>query len=160
MGRGKVVTAPDGDRWLVKRRWLDRPLPDLRRRLRPKRKEGLEDAMVDGLFGVDFTEGRAAIAVAVALLLIVFVLLPLFGVALELIALIFILCSGVAGRVFLGRPWTVEARLQGNGGRTVTFPVKGWRRADEGSDRARPSDPCDGAAGGLSGAWIGQGTRP
>ncbi len=85
--------------------------------------------MVDGLWNVDFAEGWAAIALAVVLLLIVFVLLPLLGVALELIALIFILCSGVAGRLFLGRPWTVEAVPYKRQGRSVSFPVKGWRRA-------------------------------
>jgi hypothetical protein len=52
-------------------------------------------------------------------------------VALELIALIFVLCSGVVGRVVLGRPWTVEAVEHGGRHRSVSFPIKGWRRAGE-----------------------------
>ncbi|HKZ15807.1 MAG TPA: hypothetical protein VJL81_18370 [Solirubrobacterales bacterium] len=132
MGRGKVVVAPEGDRWLVRRRWLDRPLPDLRKRFRQGRDEGLEENVVDGLFSVpDVTEGWASIGLAVAILLIVFVLLPLLGVALELIALIFILFSGLAGKVFFGRPWIVEAVPKDGSGRSVRFPVKGWRRAGQ-----------------------------
>jgi hypothetical protein len=121
--------APDGDRWLVRRRWLDRPLPDLRRRFRSRRDENLEDGVVEGLSFGDWADGWPAIAITVAILLIVFVLLPLLGVALELIVLIFILCSGVVGRLFLGRPWIVEA-IPGDGkGQSVAFPVKGWRRS-------------------------------
>jgi hypothetical protein len=131
MGRGKLVTAPDGGRWLVRRRWLDRPLPALGNRFRAGRKKDLEEGVVDGLWNVEIGEGWAGIAVAAALLLIVFVLLPLLGVALELIALIFVLCSGVAGRVVLGRPWTVEALERGDQQRSVSFPVKGWRRAGQ-----------------------------
>lgn len=131
MGRGNVVTAPDGARWLVRRRWLDRPLPNLRRRFQAGRKEELEDATVEGLFSTYIDGGWWAIALAAAVLLIVFVLLPLLGVALELIALIFVLCSGVAGRVVFGRPWTVEAVTRDGGGRSVSFPVKGWHRAGE-----------------------------
>ena len=84
-----------------------------------------------GLFNLDFTEGWAALGLAVALLLIVFVLLPLLGVALELIAVIFILCSGLIGRLFFGRPWIVEAVPRDGSGQAVRFPVKGWRRSGE-----------------------------
>jgi hypothetical protein len=131
MGRGKLVTAPDGGRWRVRRRWLDRPLPALGRRFRESRQKGLEEGVVDGLWGFDIGEGWAGIAFVAALVLIVFVLLPLLGVALELIALIFVLCSGVIGRVLLGRPWTVEAVPQDEHADTFSLPVKGWRRADD-----------------------------
>jgi hypothetical protein len=123
--------APDGGSWLVRRRWLDRSLPGLGKRFRAGRKKGLEEDVVDGLWNVDIDGGWAGIAVAAALLLIVFVLLPLLGVALELIALIFVLCSGVVGRVVLGRPWTVEAVERDGRHQSVSFPVKGWRRAGE-----------------------------
>jgi hypothetical protein len=39
MGRGSIVTAPDGGRWRVRRRWPDRPLPNLRRLWRQGREE-------------------------------------------------------------------------------------------------------------------------
>jgi hypothetical protein len=132
MGRGKLVTAPDGGRWSVRRRWLDRPFPSLRKRFRTGRNENLEDNVIGGLWNVpDVSEGWASLAVAAAVLLIVFVALPLLGVALELIALIFVLCSGMVGRVVLGRPWTVEAVERGGRNRSFSFPVKGWRRAGE-----------------------------
>jgi hypothetical protein len=129
MGRGKVVIAPDGDRWLIRRRWLDRPLPDLRRRFRSGREEGLEDGVLEALPFADWADGWPAIALTVALLLTVFVLLPLLGVALELIVLIFLLCSGVVGRLFLGRPWIVEAIPRDGKRQSVTFPIKGWRQS-------------------------------
>lgn len=132
MGRGKLVTAPDGGHWLVRRRWLDRPFPGLRKRFRAGRKKGLEENVAEGLWNVDDVgDSWASVAIAVALLLIVFVLLPLLGVALELIALIFVLCSGVVGRVVFGRPWTVEAVERDAPHWSVSFPVKGWRRAGD-----------------------------
>jgi hypothetical protein len=132
MRRRKLVTAPDGGHWSVRRRWLDRPFPSLRKRFRAGRRENLEDNVIGGLLNVDdISEGWASLAVAAAVLLIVFVALPLLGVALELIALIFVLCSGVVGRVIFGRPWTVEAVECGGRNRSVSFPVKGWRRAGE-----------------------------
>ena len=155
MGRGKVVVAPDGERWLVRRRWLDRPLPNLRRRFKASRREGVEDGLLSGLPDAGAADGWWAIAIPIALVLIVFVLLPLLGVALELIALVFLLCSGVVGRLFLGRPWIVEAIPRGGKGRSVAFPVKGWRRsgeaaADLGRQIAATGEPEEFVAPGVS----------
>jgi hypothetical protein len=99
MGRGNLVKAPDGARWRVRRRWLDRPLPNLWRRFKAGRDEGLEDGVLGSLPNTDWADGWWAIAIPIALILIVFVLLPLLGVALELIALIFVLCSGLAREI-------------------------------------------------------------
>jgi hypothetical protein len=129
MGRGKEVVAPDGGRWLVRRRWLDRPSADFRQWFRAGRRERVEEGFLQGLWSADWADGWPAIALTVALILIVFVLLPLLGVALELIGVIFILSSGVVGRLFLGRPWTVEAVPRDGQGQAVQFPVKGWPRA-------------------------------
>lgn len=128
MGPGKAVEAPDGKVWLVRRRWLDRPVPSLRKWIRRDGRAG--DGVIEGLFSApDVADGWVTLGLAVAVLLIVFVLLPLLGVALELIALIFFLGSGLIGRLVFGRPWTVEARLRGGDERVVAFQVKGWRRA-------------------------------
>jgi hypothetical protein len=135
MERGKVVTAPNGDRWSVRRRWLDRPMPSIRRRFRQGRKEGMEDGVLDALPGTDGADGWWAIAIPIALILIVFVVLPLLGVALELIAVIFLLCSGLIGRLFLGRPWIVEAAPRDGEGAPLVFPIKGWRRSGEVADQ-------------------------
>jgi hypothetical protein len=132
MGRGEVVKAPNGVRRRVRRRWLDRPVPSLWRRFKESRDEDLEDGVLGALPNADWADGWWAIVIPIAAILIVFVLLPLLGVALELIALIFVLCSGLLGRLFFGRPWIVEAAPQdGADGKAqaVAFPVKGWRRA-------------------------------
>jgi hypothetical protein len=128
MALGKSVTAPDGNVWLVRRRWLDGPLPNLRKWLRRDGRAG--DGVIEGLFSAPaVADSWVTLGLAIAVLLIVFVLLPLLGVALELIALIFVLLSGLVGRLVFGRPWTVEARLRGGDARVVAFQVKGWRRA-------------------------------
>ena len=126
------MKAPDGGNWRVRRRWLDRPMPNLWRRFKANRREGVEDGVLGALPDTaGAADGWWAIAIPIVLFLIVFVLLPLLGVALELIALIFVLCSGLVGRIFLGRPWTVEAVALDGQGENAAFPVKGWRRAGE-----------------------------
>jgi hypothetical protein len=135
MGRGQVVKAPDGGRWRVRRRWMDRPLPNLRRRFRANRSEGVEDGLLAGLPDAGAADGWWAIAIPIVLILIVFVLLPLLGVALELIAVIFVFCSGLVGRLFLGRPWIVEAAPQESEGAPLVFPIKGWRRSGKVADQ-------------------------
>jgi hypothetical protein len=129
MGLGKSVTAPDGNVWLVRRRWLDRSLPNLKRRFKEGRDKDLEDEVLDNLPFFDWLDGWPGVVLSVAFILIVFVLLPLLGVTLELIALIFFLGSGLVGRFVFGRPWTVGARLRGGDERVVAFQVKGRRRA-------------------------------
>lgn len=139
MGQGSIVTTPDGAQWRVRRRWLDRPMPDLRRRLESHRKEIPGESLLEGAANANINFGDAfqgdspvaVIAAIVLLLIAVFVLLPLLGVALELIALIFLLGSGLIGRVLLGRPWIVEATNVDNPEERVAYAVKGWRRSTE-----------------------------
>jgi len=128
------VTAPDGSRWRVRRRWLAHPLPRLRRR---RRAEGdREDAFdwSDPLALVDsggdlLPAVGVAIVVAVALALVVLVVLPLLGLALELVVLLGLLGAGLFSRVVLRRPWIVEAVRLDDGGPSATYPVVGWRRS-------------------------------
>jgi hypothetical protein len=109
-------------------------MPNLRKRF--GRDEQTEDGVIEGLFAApDVADGWASLALAVLVLLVVFVLLPLLGVALEVIVLIFLLWSGVVGRLIFGRPWTVEARRDGGAEPVVEVPVKGWRRAGETADK-------------------------
>ena len=124
------MTSPDGDRWQVRRRWLDRGMPKLWERFRRHRKEAedsnlLDDAYVfDGLAGI----GIALVAIAIAVVVTV-VLLPLLGVALELVLLILLFASGLFGRIVLRRPWTVEAIDLDDGERSVAYAVKGFGAA-------------------------------
>jgi len=57
--------------------------------------------------------------------------LPLLGVALELIALFVVIVSGLFGRVVLRRPWIVTAEKLGDPEERVAFAVKGWRDSSE-----------------------------
>ncbi|HVY77020.1 MAG TPA: hypothetical protein VG898_00760 [Solirubrobacterales bacterium] len=127
---GKQATSPDGTRWRVRRRWLDRPLPDLRKRFRELRRENVGEDALDGLFVIDFGDSVwASIGLAIAVLLLVVVLLPVLGIALELILIVLLLGSGLVGRVILRRPWTVEAQSLDVERLSASYAVKGWRRS-------------------------------
>jgi hypothetical protein len=113
----------------VRRRWLDRPLPDVSRRFREYRKDNPGEGLLDG-FLIDLGDSVwAAIAFAVFVALVVVVLLPLIGVALELILIAFLLGSGLVGRLVLRRPWTVEAENLDDSRGSTSYAVKGWRRS-------------------------------
>jgi hypothetical protein len=127
---GRQVTAPDGTRWRVRRRWLDRPLPDLRKRFSEYREENTGDGMLDGFWFIDAGDSPwAGIAIAVGVILLVFLLLPLIGVAIELILLVLLLGSGLVGRLVLRRPWRVEAQSLNAAERSASYAVKGWQRS-------------------------------
>ena len=131
MGTGSIVKAADGTRWRVRRRWLDRPPPNLRRLWRQNRKEADEVNWLDAAWWMEGDSIVLGIAAVVVLVLVIFVLLPLLGIALELIAVLFLLSSGVIGRVILRRPWIVEAQELGDPEERVAFAVKGWRDSSQ-----------------------------
>jgi len=120
---------------------MDRPLPDLRHRYRANREQVFGDNNGSGPLDVltlpdfdllDFDDSPvAAIAIAIGALLLFLILLPLIGVAFELIVLLVLLWSGIVGRVFFGRPWVVVAADLDDPERAAAFAVKGWRRSGE-----------------------------
>jgi hypothetical protein len=132
--RGSIVRAPDGRRWRVRRRWLDRSPPSLRERWR-KNKEGREsdaDSAFDLPWEIDLLDGTTiGIALIAVVLLFVFVLIPLVGIALELIVLLVLFLSSVVARVVFRRPWVVEAVEVDNPEGRVAFAVKGWRQSSQ-----------------------------
>ncbi|HET7455108.1 MAG TPA: hypothetical protein VFJ76_06275, partial [Solirubrobacterales bacterium] len=102
MGRGSIAIAPDGGKWRVRRRWVERPVSGLRKLWRQSKREVSGGDLLDAGFGLDAIDAFwPALAVALFALLVVLVLLPLLGVALELIAVLFLLLSGIFGRVVL-----------------------------------------------------------
>jgi hypothetical protein len=132
MGQGSIVIAPDGGRWRVRRRWMERPLPNLRKLWRQNRREVSGGDLIDASFSLDAIDSLwPALAFALFALLIILVLLPLLGVALELIAVLFLLASGLFSRVVLRRPWIVTAEKLGDPEERVAFAVKGWRGSSE-----------------------------
>ncbi len=124
------MTSPDGARWRVRRRWLDRPLPDVRRRFREYREDGTGEGLFESFWFVDFGDSVwASIALSVLIALIAIVLLPLIGLAFELILVILVLGSGLVGRFVLRRPWTIEAENLDAAERSASYAVKGWQRS-------------------------------
>ena len=129
--RGRIVTAPDGTRWRVRRRWLDRPAPKPFSRWRSRRTAS-DDGEVGGTWGLEaLVNGLDSLAlvaaVVAAIALIVFVLLPLLGIAFELALLLVLLTASLFGRVVLRRPWTIEAVAIDESGRRSAYAVSGWR---------------------------------
>jgi hypothetical protein len=132
----RVVTAPNGGRWQVGRRWLSKPPPKPWSR---RKRRGQDDAQ-DGAswldptdvlsIGDDFLAGLVlAVALAAVVALLAFVLLPLLGLAFELALLIGLFTSGLFGRIVLGHPWTIEAISVDDPQQRVRFAVRGWRRS-------------------------------
>lgn len=66
---------------------------------------------------------------AFAAIVLFVILIPVLGVALELIVLFALIWSGLVGRLLLGHPWVVEARNLDDGERAVAYAVKGFRNA-------------------------------
>ncbi len=139
--RGRIVTAPNGERWHVGRRWLNRPVPKLFRPRRVRRRDAANAAdragsifgWVDPMMGVDVGDSLALLALVIGafilFLLVVFVLLPLIGIALELAIVIAFVGSGLFGRLVLRRPWTIAAISLDAPQRRTAFAVTGWRRS-------------------------------
>jgi hypothetical protein len=130
MKGSRVIISPDGDRWRVRRRWLDRGLPKLGRSFRRGRKEAEDSGFLDGTLAFEGLTGTVlGLIAAVFAVAVVVVLLPLLGIALELGLLVLLLASGLFGRVVLRRPWTVEAINLDDGERSVAFAVTGFSAA-------------------------------
>jgi hypothetical protein len=134
--RGRIVTAPDGQRWRVRRRWLNRPAPRPWTRWRRRRTRNDDGEVVAGwglealMGGVDSLAGLVVIVAAIAVLvLLVIALLFVLGIAFELVLLAAVLASGLFGRVVLRRPWTIEAVGVDDPTRRSVFAVTGWRRS-------------------------------
>jgi hypothetical protein len=86
----------------------------------------------------------------VLVVVVVFVFLPLIGVAFELVLVFLVLSSGLVGRVFLRRPWAVEAINLDHPERSAAYPIKGWRRSGEAIQELTRAIPANGAPERLS----------
>lgn len=132
----QVVTAPNGERWRVGRRWLSKPPPKpwSRRERHGKDDEAEGASWLDAAsfidIGGDFLAGVVvALVVAAVIALFVFAVVPLLGLAFELALLIGVFLSGLFSRVVLRHPWTIEAVSLDVPQRRVRFAVRGWRRS-------------------------------
>jgi hypothetical protein len=124
----RTVTAPDGRKWKLGRRWF----PGRRRVWRPRLRD-----MPDGSIG-DLGDDLGILgAILIAILAVIifvalaFLLLNVVALAIELFIIVVLLIAGVVGRVVFRRPWTVYARTEGQ---LWHSSVKGWRASGRALD--------------------------
>jgi hypothetical protein len=142
--RSQTLTSPDGDQWQVKRRWLDHPVPKIRRSMRGMNDEIAVEGGLEALASGIGDSIPVAIGVAIVVALFVLILLPLIGIAIEIAILVALLSSGIVGRVLLRRPWTVEAVNLDHPQQSAAFGVKGWRRSSGAIDELTRTIPVSG----------------
>jgi hypothetical protein len=129
------VTDPNGRAWTIGIRWLPRKPVwlgwGLRRKKRGDREWGWLDGL-DPLGGLDFGDGPAVllaiVAIAAAVFLLWFFVLPVAILALDLLFLLLLAALSVAARVLFRRPWIVEATTAGE---QHQRPVVGSRASRE-----------------------------
>ena len=134
------MRSPDGRTWVVRRRWVPRLGAEtvwgrFHRRFRQTVKRTSDVADADpgclDLLGEGLV---AAIAVVLAVIVLIFVLIPLLVAVVDVVIVLLLALLGVAGRILLRRPWTVEARA--DDGAVLVWRVVGWRASGEQVDRA------------------------
>jgi hypothetical protein len=152
VSRSQALTSPDGDQWQVRRRWLDRPVPKIRRSLGKADDQLAVEGGLETLFSGMGDSIPLAIGAAIVVALLVLFLLPLIGIALEIAILIALLSSGIVGRVLLRRPWTIEAINLDHPQRSAAFAVKGWRRSSQTIDELTTTIPASGLPERISAA--------
>lgn len=112
-------------RWMGRHRWLG----DRWRRWRGRDKGEGDFGALNFLDGDDLLVGIGLAIVTVVIgLLAVWLLVPLLLVLVDIVVVVLVVVIGIAGRVALGRPWTIEAI--GDSGESQTWAVKGWKRSD------------------------------
>lgn len=126
----RTVTDPQGEEWRVRRKWIPRKV-----RWRGKDRD-LPDGLIDGAELLSLGDELPVVGVIAAVIaalvfgiaLVLFVV-PALIFLLELLLVLAVVCLGVAGRVLLGRPWTVEAQ-RGGSDEVLEWKVRGWRASD------------------------------
>jgi hypothetical protein len=126
--RGQRVSTPDGVQWRVRRRWLTR---GMRHRWAWRREAGENVASRlpwDSISDFDLAGG---LLVIVGLIVVTLVLIPILLFGIELIIVGCFLAAGLVGRLLLGRPWVIEARVLGRSdqAQSLQWKVSGWRRS-------------------------------
>jgi hypothetical protein len=139
----RVVQAPNGQQWAVRRRWAPRlgnqTLPGraasrLRRIIRwAKDLLGHADITDIGCLLDDIAVVFGVLIVlGLVVTLLVLVVVPLLVALLDLVLVLLLAVLGVLARVVFRRPWTIEARSAD--GAVQRWPVVGWRASRERRD--------------------------
>lgn len=152
MIRSKTVTASDGNRWTIRRRWAPRPRWRGPVRLWGRRRDGKKKSeapttlvdwlefpfriLADGLSLADDGIGAAILVVilfAAFVVFMIFVGVPLLVFLFETLLIIPVLLVVTAlVRVLFRRPWTIEGT---DGARRFEWKIVGWRASTGAADR-------------------------
>lgn len=116
----EVVTAADGRVWRVYRRWL--PWTPRLRRGRIRVAEAFDSDDVGDNPGI-----LATIVGGLIALVVLAVVVPLLLAVAEVLALVVLLPLFVLARVLLRRPWIVVAKSRGAYPEIMTRAVPGWK---------------------------------
>lgn len=129
------VRAPDGRLWRVRRRWVPRLGEEtvwgrVRWRFRQVVRRVGDAADADpGCLEV-FGEGiLIGLAVLAALLILLFLVIPLLVALLDLVFIVLLFVLGLGARVLFGRPWVVQAVA--DDGTRIEWRTVGWRASAE-----------------------------
>jgi hypothetical protein len=128
----RTVTDPAGTHWRVRRVWLTRNTPRLRR------VKGADLSSAGGLPLPDISaadQAEVVLAAIVALVLIVFVVIPLLLFGLELLIVGLVLTVGALGHLLLGRPWVIQTWTADPNGARYEWQIAGWRRSGAAIDQ-------------------------
>ena len=128
------VNAQDNSEWVVQRHWAPRIGNEtvwgrFSRRFRSasRRAADLGDADPVGCLDVGLEGLAVGVFVLVAIAFAALVGIPFLLALLDLLVVLLLAVLGVAGRVFLRRPWTVSARLASGEGPGREWRVAGWK---------------------------------
>lgn len=128
------VFAKDDSEWVVGRHWAPRIGNEtvwgrFTRRFRSasRRAGDVSGADPAGCVQTLFEGLAVGVAVTLAVVFLVLVGLPFLLALVDLVVVLLLAVLGVLGRVFLRRPWTVEARPALGRGPGREWRVAGWR---------------------------------
>ncbi len=128
----RTVIDPTGTQWRVRRVWLTRKTPRLRRVKTPDLSSASGFPLPD-VSAAD--QAEVILAAIVALVVIVFVAIPLLLFGLELLIVGLVLTAGALGHLLLGRPWVIQAWTADPNGASYEWQIAGWRRSGAAIDQ-------------------------
>ena len=130
------VTDPSGEDWVVRRRWMPRT-PRWRRLVKRRAGHGSKGKARSRLdvadLPIDFEPFLTIAAVIGAIALMIWFGIPLLLFVLETLWLLVILIVGIAAKVLLRRPWTIEAAKRGSA--VHSWQIVGWRASSASIER-------------------------
>ena len=123
----RTIIDPHGERWQVRTKWMPRKLrwKGKDRDLPVELMDGAELLSLGDDLPVVGVIAAVVAGVVVAIGLVLFIV-PALIFVLELLFVLALVGLGIAGRILLGRPWTVEARRAGSD-EVLEWKVRGWR---------------------------------